>query len=63
MATIYSNSKVFSALCIVLTGVIDIVVVAVVNPYRFGFVSCFKGYDNDTEILFEKIELYKVYDK
>jgi hypothetical protein len=43
--------------------VIDIVVVAVVKPYRFGFVSCFKGDDNDTEILFEKIELYKVYDK
>ena len=64
MAIIYSNSKIFSALCIVLTAVVDIVViVAVVKPYRYGFVSCFKGEDNDTEILFEKIELYKIYDK
>ena len=63
MATIYSNSKIFSALCIVLTAVVDIVIVAVVKPYRYGFVSCFKGEDNDTEILFEKIDLYKIYDK
>jgi hypothetical protein len=35
----------------------------VVKPYRWGFVSCFKGEDNNTEILFEKIELYRVYDK
>ena len=52
MATIYSNSKIFSALCIVLTAVIDIMIVAVVKPYRFGFVSCCKGEDDDTEVLF-----------
>lgn len=63
MATIYSNSKLFSALCIVFIAVVDIVIVAVVQPYRYGFVSCFKGEDNNTEILFEKIELYRVYDK
>ena len=63
MATIYSNSKVFSPLCIVLVGVIDIIVVAVVQPYRYGFVSCCKGDDNLSEAVFEKIELYKVYNK
>jgi hypothetical protein len=63
MATIYSNNKIFSAFCICIITVIDIVVVAVIKPYRFGFISCFKGEDNDTETLFEKIELYKVYDK
>lgn len=63
MATIYSNSKIFSAFCIVLIAVFDIVVVSVVKPYRYGFISCFKGEENDTEVLFEKIELYKVYDK
>lgn len=52
VATIYSNSKVFSAMCIVFSAVADIVVVAVVKPYRFGFVSCCKGEDNDTEVMF-----------
>ena len=63
MATIYSNSKIFSAMCIVSACVVDIVVVAVVKPYKFGFVSCFMGEGNETEIMFEKIELFKVYDK
>lgn len=63
MATIYSNSKLFSTLCIIFVSFLDIVVVAVVKPYRWGFVSCCKGEDNNTEMLFEKIELYKVYDK
>lgn len=55
VATIYSDNKIFSAFCIITICVIDIVVVAVVKPYHFGFVSCFKGEDNDTEVLFEKI--------
>ena len=63
MATIDSNTNIFSALCIVFTAVIEIVVVAVVKPYRYGFVSCFKGEDNDTEAVFQKIELYKFYDR
>ena len=48
MATIYSNSKIFSAMCIVFACVVEIVVLAVIKPYRYGFVSCFKGEDNDT---------------
>ena len=52
MATIYSNSKIFSAMCIVFTAVIDIVIVSVVKPYRYGFVSCFKGEQNETEQMF-----------
>lgn len=63
MAMIFSNSKVFSALCIVVIAVVDIIVVGIVQPYRFGFVSCCKGEENNTELLFEKIELYKVYEK
>ena len=55
MATIYSNSKIFSAMCIVFACVVDIVIVSVVKPYRYGFVSCFKGEENDTEQQFEKI--------
>ena len=61
MATIYSNSKIFSAMCIVSACVVDIVIVAVVKPYKFGFVSCFMGEGNETEMMFEKIELFKVY--
>jgi len=43
MGTIYSNSKIFSAMCIVFIAVADIVVVAVAKPYRYGFVSCCHG--------------------
>jgi len=43
MATIYANGKIFSALCVILLAVMDIVLVAVIKPYRYGFVSCFKG--------------------
>ena len=49
MATIYSNSKVFSAMCIVFLCVVEIVIVSVAKPYKYGFVSCFKGEENDTE--------------
>jgi hypothetical protein len=52
MATIYSNSKIFSALCIVFIAVVEIVIVAVVKPYRYGFVSCWKGEENETEQTF-----------
>ncbi len=63
MAMIFSNSKLFSALCIVVIAVVDIIVVGILQPYRYGFVSCRKGQENKTELLFEKIELYKVYEK
>ena len=61
MLTIYADTKLFATLCIIFIMLIDIVVVAINKPYKFGFVSCFKGDENKTESLFEKIELYRVY--
>jgi len=43
MLTIYSDSKVLSTLCIIFLSFFDIIIVAVVKPYKFGFVSCWKG--------------------
>lgn len=61
--TIYSSQKLFATIAIIFISLLDIVLLSVIKPYRFGFVSCFKGEDNNTESMFEKIELYKVYDK
>lgn len=63
IATLYSNYQLFASICIIFLSLVDIVLVATLKPYRYGFVSCFKGEDNDTEVTFEKIELFKVYDK
>jgi len=52
MVTIYSNNKLFSTLCIIFVSFLDIVFVAVIKPYKFGFVSCSKGEDNNTEAIF-----------
>jgi hypothetical protein len=46
--TIYSNSKLFATIAIIFISLIDIVMISVVKPYRYGFVSCFKGEDNNT---------------
>lgn len=43
MLTIYSNNRLFSPLCFMLLALIDIIIVAVVQPYRFGFASCCKA--------------------
>ena len=61
--TIYSNQKLFATLTIIFISLIDIILISVIKPYRYGFVSCIKGEDNSTESMFEKIELYKIYDK
>jgi hypothetical protein len=61
--TIYSNQKLFATIAIIFVSLLDIVLISVIKPYRYGFVSCFKGDDNNTESMFEKIELYKIYDK
>ena len=61
--TIYSGQKLFAAIAIIFISLLDIVLLSVIKPYRFGFVSCWKGEGNNTEVIFEKIELYKVYDK
>jgi hypothetical protein len=63
IVTIYSDNKLFATISIIFISFVDIVIITVVKPYRFGFVSCFKGEDNETEVMFEKIELYRVYDK
>lgn len=63
MVTIYSNNKLFATIFIIFIAFVDIVIISIAKPYLYGFVSCFKGEDNNTESLFEKIELYKVYDK
>lgn len=46
MLTIYSNTKLFSPLCFMLLAIIDIIIVAIVQPYRFGFASCCKAERN-----------------
>jgi len=61
--TIYSSQKLFATIAIIFISLLDIVLLSVIKPYRFGFVSCFKGEDNNTESMFEKIELDTVYDK
>lgn len=63
IVTIYTNNKLFATISIIFISLIDVVLLSIVKPYRYGFVSCFKGEDNNTESMFEKIELYKVYDK
>lgn len=61
--TIYTDNKLFATIAIIFISLLEIVLVSVIKPYRYGFVSCFIGDDNDTEVMFEKIELYKIYDK
>jgi hypothetical protein len=50
--TIYSNQKLFATIAIIFISFLDIVLLSVIKPYRFGFVSCIKGEDNDTESMF-----------
>ena len=40
--TIYSDSKLFTVVCIMFVAIVDTILVAVVKPYKYGFVSCFK---------------------
>lgn len=41
--TIYSDQKLFATIAIIFISLLDIVLLTVIKPYRFGFVSCFKG--------------------
>jgi len=43
MLTIYTDSKLFSPICIIMISIIDIIIVGVAEPYRFGFASCCRG--------------------
>jgi hypothetical protein len=52
IATLYSNYQLFASISIIFLALLDIVLVATLKPYRYGFVSCFKGEDNETEIIF-----------
>ncbi len=58
MLAIYAESKVLPVFCLMLTLLTDIVVVAVAQPYRYGFVACTNG----SERQFAKIELYRTED-
>ena len=44
--TIYSDSKLFTVVCIICVALVDTILVSIVKPYKYGFVSCFKGKDN-----------------
>jgi len=46
---IYTNSKLFCAFCIIFVCFVDIVTVAIIKPYKYGFISWWKGENNDTE--------------
>jgi hypothetical protein len=52
MLTISSSNSELSAFTIIFVAVIEIITIAAVRPYKYGFVSCFIGQDNDTEIPF-----------
>jgi hypothetical protein len=41
--TIYSDQKLFATIAIIFISLLDIVLLSVIKPYRYGFVSCFKG--------------------
>lgn len=41
--TIYTDQKLFATIAIIFISLLDIVLLSVIKPYRFGFVSCFKG--------------------
>ena len=43
MLTIFGGKKLLATLAIILIMLIDIIVVAINKPYKYGFVSCFKG--------------------
>ena len=43
MLTIFGDKKLLATLAIILIMLIDIIVVAINKPYKYGFVSCFKG--------------------
>jgi hypothetical protein len=38
--TIYSSQKLFATIAIIFISLLDIVLLSVIKPYRFGFVSC-----------------------
>ena len=50
--TIYSDSKLFTVVSIMIITIIDVIIIAMVKPYKYGFVSCFKDDDNKTERMF-----------
>lgn len=48
IVTLYTDNKLFATIAIIFISFVDIVVITIIKPYKFGFVSCFKGEDNNT---------------
>lgn len=46
IVTQYTDNKLFATIAIIFVSLVDIVVISIAKPYKFGFVSCFKGDDN-----------------
>lgn len=52
IVTQYTDNKLFATIAIIFISLVDIVVISIAKPYKFGFVSCSKGDDNETEVMF-----------